>query len=131
MHAPYFELAWLRFFAHLRPSRYPGALPILEALVIGPLARLRVVLDVGEGSALQACRTANTLALTTRMRRWCGNSVFRQTSWLRVCRDRIPPSWARHSACATALFTIMLKCSALPDHEDETEDDRRDAKPEP
>jgi hypothetical protein len=31
----------------------------------------------------------------------------------------------------TALFTITLKYSALPDHEDETEDDRRDAKPEP
>ncbi len=31
----------------------------------------------------------------------------------------------------TALFTITLNCSASPDHEDETEDDRRDAKAEP
>jgi len=32
---PYFELAWSRSFGQLRPSRYPGALPILEGLVIG------------------------------------------------------------------------------------------------
>jgi hypothetical protein len=104
MHAPYFELAWSRFFAHLRPSRYAGAPPILEALVIGPLARLRVVVDVGEGSALQACRTAKTLALTTRMRRRCGNSIFRETPWLRVCRDRVSPSWAHHSNVHGAVY---------------------------
>jgi hypothetical protein len=32
---PYFELAWSRSFGQLRPSQYPGALPILEGLVIG------------------------------------------------------------------------------------------------
>jgi hypothetical protein len=43
---PYFELAWSRSFGQLRPSRYPGALPILEGLVIG--AGIGVVAPFGK-----------------------------------------------------------------------------------
>jgi len=31
---PYVEIAWSRAFGQLRPSRYPGALPIMEGLVV-------------------------------------------------------------------------------------------------
>jgi hypothetical protein len=43
---PYFELAWSRAFAQLRPSKYPGALPVLQGLVIG--VGIGVVLPVGK-----------------------------------------------------------------------------------
>jgi len=43
---PYFELAWSRSFGHLRPSRDPGALPILEGFVIG--AGIGVVTPFGK-----------------------------------------------------------------------------------
>jgi hypothetical protein len=43
---PYFEFAWSRSFGQLRPSQYPGALPILQGLVIG--AGIGVVLPVGK-----------------------------------------------------------------------------------
>ena len=43
---PYFEVAWSRSFGQLRPSRYPGALPIMEGLVIQ--LGLGAVLPIGK-----------------------------------------------------------------------------------
>jgi hypothetical protein len=43
---PYFEVAWSRSFGQLRPSQYPGALPILEGLVIG--TGIGVVVPLGK-----------------------------------------------------------------------------------
>jgi hypothetical protein len=43
---PYFELAWSRYFGQARPSKYPGALPILEGLAIS--AGIGVVVPVGK-----------------------------------------------------------------------------------
>jgi hypothetical protein len=51
---PYFEVAWSRSFGQLRPSRYPGALPIMEGLVVE--LGLGVVLPIGKYDA-QAQRT--------------------------------------------------------------------------
>lgn len=46
---PYFEVAWSRSFGQLRPSRYPGALPIMEGLTVG--LGLGVVLPIGKYDA--------------------------------------------------------------------------------
>jgi hypothetical protein len=42
---PYFELSWSRSFGKLRPSLYPGALPIMEGLAVG--VGLGVVVPIG------------------------------------------------------------------------------------
>ncbi len=47
---PYVEVAWSRSFATPRPSRFPGAFPILEGLTIG--AGFGVVLPIGQYNAL-------------------------------------------------------------------------------
>lgn len=46
---PYFEVDWSRSFGQLRPSRYPGALPIMEGLVVQ--LGLGVVLPIGKYDA--------------------------------------------------------------------------------
>jgi hypothetical protein len=61
---PYFELAWSRSFGQLRPSRYPGALPIMEGLVIG--AGIGVVAPFGKYEP--QVRTNNGISL--------GNNIY-------------------------------------------------------
>lgn len=61
---PYFELAWSRSFGHLRPSQYPGALPILEGLVIG--AGIGVVAPLGKFEPL--LRETNGISI--------GNNIY-------------------------------------------------------
>ena len=46
---PYFEVAWSRSFGQLRPSRYPGALPIMEGLTFG--VSIGAVLPIGHYDA--------------------------------------------------------------------------------
>lgn len=46
---PYFELAWSRAFGQLRPSRYPGAFPIMEGLTVA--LGLGVVVPAGHYDA--------------------------------------------------------------------------------
>lgn len=46
---PYFEVAWSRTFGRLRPSREPGAFPIVESLVIS--TRIGAVISVGQYDA--------------------------------------------------------------------------------
>lgn len=48
---PYFEIAWSRYFGTPRPSRVPGAFPILEGLAVS--ASLGVVLPVGQYNVQQ------------------------------------------------------------------------------
>jgi hypothetical protein len=43
---PYFEVEWSRNFGHWRPSRYPGALPIMEGLAVK--LGLGAVLPIGK-----------------------------------------------------------------------------------
>jgi hypothetical protein len=43
---PYLEVAWSRYFGTPRPSRYPGAFPILEGLAVG--LGFGVVVPVGQ-----------------------------------------------------------------------------------
>jgi len=61
---PYFELALSRSFGLLRPSRDPGALPILEGLVIG--AGIGVVVPFGKFEPL--LRTTNGISI--------GNNIY-------------------------------------------------------
>src|SRR5262249_19665507 len=56
---PYFELAWSRYFGQTRPSKYPGALPILEGLVVG--AGIGVVVPGGKYE--QQLRATNGLSI--------------------------------------------------------------------
>jgi hypothetical protein len=46
---PYFEVAWSRSFGQLRPSRDPGAFPIVEGLVVS--AGIGAVIPVGQYDA--------------------------------------------------------------------------------
>jgi hypothetical protein len=46
---PYFEVAWSRSFGRLRPSRDPGAFPIMEGLTIA--AGLGIVVPIGKYDA--------------------------------------------------------------------------------
>lgn len=49
---PYVEVDWSRFFGTIRPSEYPGALPIAEGLTIA--AGFGVVIPVGRYSEVDA-----------------------------------------------------------------------------
>lgn len=53
---PYFELAWSRYFGTPRPSRFPGAFPILEGLTLG--AGIGVVPPVGQYNVQQVTQQA-------------------------------------------------------------------------
>lgn len=60
---PYFEAAWSRSFGQLRPSRYPGALPIMEGLTIG--LGIGVVLPIGHYDALKQQANGVTIGNNT------------------------------------------------------------------
>jgi hypothetical protein len=60
---PYFELAWSRSFGQLRPSRYPGALPIMEGLTLG--LGVGVVLPVGKYDAQTQAANGITIGNNT------------------------------------------------------------------
>jgi len=53
---PYIEAAWSRSFGTLRPSRYPGALPILEGLTVK--FAFGVVVPIGQYNATDALTKA-------------------------------------------------------------------------
>ena len=60
---PYFEVAWSRSFGRLRPSRDPGAFPIMEGLTVG--LGVGVVLPIGRYDAQTQAANGITIGNNT------------------------------------------------------------------
>ena len=64
---PYVEVDWSRFFGTLRPSKYPGALPIAEGLTVA--LGFGVIVPIGKYNVLDAAQGLNSAATSGTSRR--------------------------------------------------------------